>query len=67
MKKNTRAKIISCPTCGKKIPWSPENKFRPFCSERCKLIDFGGWIEEKHSIAGEPAIPPDESNEKEDN
>ena len=49
---------ISCPHCGKLHPWQ-DNAFRPFCSERCKLIDLGAWLEEKHAIPGEPAEIPD--------
>lgn len=41
---------IACPHCKKETPWSTENAFRPFCSERCKLIDLGDWIEERHVI-----------------
>lgn len=54
---------ISCPNCGKKGTWQPENKFRPFCSERCKLIDFGDWAAEKHRVPGDdinPAELPDQ-------
>jgi endogenous inhibitor of DNA gyrase (YacG/DUF329 family) len=49
---------VECPTCGKPVAWSPQNKFRPFCSERCKQIDLGAWAEEKYAI---PAVnpPPD--------
>jgi hypothetical protein len=41
--------------------WSTADKWRPFCSERCKLIDLGAWIQEQHAIPGEPAmdLPPD--------
>jgi len=46
-------KNISCPTCGKKQTWNPENPFRPFCSERCKLIDLGAWAEEKYRVPDE--------------
>ncbi len=46
---------IFCPTCGAKNTWKPENKFRPFCSDRCKLIDLGEWASEGHAIPGEPA------------
>lgn len=42
--------IVDCPTCGKKVEWNEKNKFRPFCSERCKQIDLGAWAEEKYSI-----------------
>ena len=30
-----------------------DNPARPFCSERCKLIDLGGWAEERYSISGD--------------
>ncbi|MEW6981341.1 DNA gyrase inhibitor YacG [Colwelliaceae bacterium 6471] len=42
---------VSCPTCNKDVIWQPENTFRPFCSERCKLIDLGDWAEENHKIS----------------
>jgi uncharacterized protein len=41
---------VSCPTCANKNTWQPENKFRPFCSERCKLIDLGEWASESRKI-----------------
>lgn len=41
---------VNCPTCCKSIIYSIENLHRPFCSERCKLIDLGAWAEEKYSI-----------------
>ncbi|EWH10041.1 hypothetical protein DS2_09622 [Catenovulum agarivorans DS-2] len=44
---------VPCPTCQKKVAWTPANSFRPFCSERCKLIDLGEWASESHKIAGE--------------
>jgi len=49
--------VVACPTCGKKVEWTPANKFRPFCSERCKQIDLGAWAEEKYTIPG--AAPND--------
>ncbi|HEY1891652.1 MAG TPA: DNA gyrase inhibitor YacG [Steroidobacteraceae bacterium] len=49
---------VKCPTCEREIEWS-QAPFRPFCSERCKLIDLGAWLTEKHAIPGEPA--PDEA------
>jgi uncharacterized protein len=49
---------VKCPTCRREIDWS-QAPFRPFCSERCRLIDLGAWLAEKHAIAGEPA--PDEA------
>jgi endogenous inhibitor of DNA gyrase (YacG/DUF329 family) len=47
----TSPKLVACPTCGKSAPYSPENRFRPFCSERCKLIDLGAWADENYRVA----------------
>lgn len=44
---------VDCPTCGAPVEWLPERKFRPFCSERCKLIDLGAWASEEHAIPGD--------------
>lgn len=41
---------IRCPGCGQESFWSPENPWRPFCSERCKLIDLGAWATESYRI-----------------
>lgn len=46
--------VVHCPSCGKKVEWIEANKYRPFCSERCKQIDLGAWAEEKYKIAGRP-------------
>lgn len=35
---------VKCPTCKKETEYTG-NEFRPFCSERCKLIDFGDWAD----------------------
>lgn len=43
---------VRCPQCGTYIEYRPENPFRPFCSDRCKLIDLGAWAEERYAIAG---------------
>jgi endogenous inhibitor of DNA gyrase (YacG/DUF329 family) len=42
---------IKCPICKKKTTWE-ENPWRPFCSERCKLIDLGKWAAEEYRIEG---------------
>ena len=44
---------IKCPNCNKNVNLSIDNKFRPFCSEKCKLIDFGAWATEKFQIPGD--------------
>ncbi len=43
---------LQCPTCQKTIEWSEQWPDRPFCSERCKLIDLGEWAAERNKIAG---------------
>jgi endogenous inhibitor of DNA gyrase (YacG/DUF329 family) len=59
---STSPRIVSCPTCGKPVPWVAENRFRPFCSERCKQIDLGAWAAEDYRVP-EPETPdPDELN-----
>ncbi len=51
--------IVKCPQCGKETEYN-NNEFRPFCSERCKLLDFGDWANEKFGIAGEPTEMSDD-------
>jgi hypothetical protein len=41
------------------VEWSDAARWRPFCSERCRLIDLGAWITEKHAIPGEEISPDD--------
>ncbi|HUX90930.1 MAG TPA: DNA gyrase inhibitor YacG [Gallionellaceae bacterium] len=43
--------VVACPQCGKEVIWNKEvSPYRPFCSERCKLIDLGQWAEGGYSI-----------------
>lgn len=51
---------VICPTCGNKVVWSSDSPWRPFCTERCKLIDLGAWASEDHRIAGEEVFLNDE-------
>jgi len=43
---------VKCPTCGTSIEWTPENRFRPFCSERCKNVDLGAWSSGQYALPG---------------
>ena len=47
---NPRPRIVACPQCGKGVEWKLENRYRPFCSERCKLIDLGAWATEQYRV-----------------
>jgi hypothetical protein len=37
------------------------NPHRPFCSERCRLIDLGTWLDEGYRVSGEAAEVADEN------
>jgi endogenous inhibitor of DNA gyrase (YacG/DUF329 family) len=60
-------RVVSCPRCGASVEWTPASRFKPFCSERCKMIDLGDWATEKYRVAGheDPSEddPRDESGE----
>lgn len=45
-----KKKVVNCPTCGKPVRWDETAKWRPFCSERCRLIDLGEWASEGFRI-----------------
>lgn len=53
--------MVTCPTCGRAVAWLPENKWKPFCSERCKLIDLGEWVTEKYKVPVQEVDGLDES------
>ncbi len=61
---------VSCPICHKIIEWEG-NRFRPFCSERCKLIDLGYWATESYRVPSKseeeeesPSADPEEEDEE---
>ncbi|MGH8620734.1 MAG: DNA gyrase inhibitor YacG [Burkholderiales bacterium] len=47
---NPKPRVVNCPACGKRVPWTPASAWRPFCSERCKLIDLGAWAAEQYRV-----------------
>lgn len=51
-------KIVACPGCGGDSVYASSNPFRPFCSARCKNIDFGAWAAENFRVPAE--APPDD-------
>ena len=56
--------MVKCPQCSRRVPWTPDSSYRPFCSDRCRLIDLGAWLTEQHRIpddsseAGETSLEP---------
>jgi uncharacterized protein len=50
-------RLVPCPTCKAKTPFSPANPWRPFCSERCRSVDLGAWATERYRV--DAAAPPD--------
>ena len=49
----TETLIVDCPNCGASVSWTTQQHWRPFCSERCRMIDLGAWADESHRI---PAV-----------
>lgn len=52
---------VPCPHCGKPVPWTEASKWKPFCSERCRLIDLGDWLSEKNGVPSED-VPSDQDD-----
>jgi len=50
---------IKCPICKTQTPYEG-NEYRPFCSERCKLLDFGAWVEEEYALPVEETAMTEE-------
>lgn len=46
----SKQRMVNCPRCGKVLAWDAANHYRPFCSERCKMIDLGAWANETYRI-----------------
>ena len=53
-----KPRTVHCPQCGGEAVWSADNKFRPFCSERCKLIDLGAWASESYRVPVQETTDP---------
>ena len=52
-------KTVPCPRCGTLAPYAPENRWRPFCSERCRVIDLGNWAAEAYRVPVSALAAPD--------
>lgn len=56
----TTARLVPCPTCSRNTEFTPANPWRPFCSERCKMIDLGQWASETYRIPDPGPVDPEE-------
>lgn len=52
----SKTKQVPCPNCKTLSDFTPQNPYRPFCSERCKLTDLGEWASESYKIPEK--LPP---------
>lgn len=62
--------MVPCPNCGKPAEYSASNAFRPFCCERCRILDLGNWADERYGIPSdsqeESAENPEQKSESGD-
>ncbi len=49
----------NCPTCHQAVSWE-DNVYRPFCSDRCRLVDLQGWFGERYRIPHDEDSDPDD-------
>ena len=45
------SRTVNCPRCSTAVAWVADNHFKPFCSERCKMVDLGAWANEEYRVA----------------
>ena len=60
------ASTVPCPTCRRPVEWSEQSAYRPFCSDRCRLIDLGAWLTEQHKIPDESIVDPESTHSRPD-
>ncbi|MDF0606481.1 DNA gyrase inhibitor YacG [Neisseriaceae bacterium TC5R-5] len=53
-------RTVACPTCRTSVRWEAQSRYRPFCSERCRLIDLGEWASERYRVAAQEESPGSE-------
>ncbi|MCF8198009.1 MAG: DNA gyrase inhibitor YacG [Sulfuritalea sp.] len=61
--KPAKVRTVACPSCGALVEWVPENRYRPFCSARCKGVDFGAWASEQYRVEATDEPGPDDPSE----
>ena len=64
---NFSNQLMRCPICKKPADSTPANRYRPFCSKRCQMVDLGTWAEENYRVSGtsgEDSEHPDDRRDK---
>ncbi len=56
-------RTVRCPACGGPSRYAADNPWRPFCSERCKNLDFGAWASENYRVATQHSVEGENSGE----
>ncbi|MHB1666296.1 MAG: DNA gyrase inhibitor YacG [Thiomonas sp.] len=56
-------RTVRCPACGGPSRYAADNPWRPFCSERCKNLDFGAWASEDYRVATQPSVDDEDGGE----
>ena len=59
-KPTVSSRTVRCPGCGGPSLFGPDNPCRPFCSERCKNLDFGAWASEAYRVDFKPEPQEDD-------
>lgn len=54
-------RTVRCPACKGPSLFTPDNRWRPFCSARCRELDFGAWASEQFRV---PAAPPQDGDDE---
>ena len=49
-----RTRLVTCPACKGTSPYSTDNPWRPFCSQRCREHDLGAWASESYRVQAPP-------------
>ena len=55
--------VVACPACGSAVEWVASNRYRPFCSARCKGIDLGAWATEQYRVEASEEPGPEDISE----
>jgi endogenous inhibitor of DNA gyrase (YacG/DUF329 family) len=56
---------MKCPICEKPVKWEG-NPDRPFCSERCRILDLANWSAEEYKVAVPLNDPEETANQPEE-